>query len=783
MSLILKAQRFVFPILFSVFFIGTSVPVFAQVTVGFQGGEPGNTWGYTSTGANSLAITEATQSPNKIAGTTSIVVGGNTGGGNCFATGSGNGPDVERTFTFNALDISGTNQSTRTLTFNWGNRYPACSGTGWDAGENLVFQAYHDNMGQGEITIANGNNNAQFSIATHSYTHTIPPCVNSFYFVIYVTTNRADELLFLDEVKITAPQLNAPLSQPSAISGSSVLCPGLTSTYSVVNVPGLNYTWSGLPAGASFATPNGTSTIDVNWGTTPPGDYTLIVTPSDACGNDGPPQQLSIQLIQVGTPPTISGPTEICDGDVVTLTSSVANDIVWDNTGETTQSIDITEPGTYTLTFQNDCGTQTVSHTVVAGALPSVTSADLTPVTCNGSADGAVTVHSPEANLEYSLDGGDFQTSNTFTGLAAGQHVIVIQIVGGCSMAYPFVIGEPAPLAVQAGITSNGCDGQPAQLNSSVNLTGTTTYQWTGPNGYSSAVQNPADITENGTYIIFVTVNGCTASSSIEVTIGVPPVVQFTSTAVCEGEETEFSSAGSSATSPDVIAEWNWNFGDGNTANMANPVHEYSGSGSFIATLEVITASGCSAQLQSDVYVAPKPVANFSFSPSEISAADPQVNFVNTSIGGGTYTWSFGDNSAGSTDFSPTHTYSNEPADYVVTLSVTNAFGCTDEVSKPLQVTSGLTYYVPNTFTPNEDEFNTVFLPIMTEGFDLANFEMNIYNRWGEVVFSSRDVLSGWNGTYDGLMADEGTYIWDIRVKRLNDDRYEAYHGHVTLMR
>ncbi len=280
-----RLNSFILP-LFFIFLTGTAS---TQVTLGFQGGEPGDTWTYTSTGASALAQAEVSQAPNKTSGTASIVVGGNTGGGNCWAGGSGNGPDTPRSFTFNQLDISTSNASTRTLTFNWGNRFPSCNGTGWDSGENLVFTAYHNGVAQVPVTLATGSGNAPFSIQSNSYTWSIPPCISQFYFVISVTTNRADELLFLDDVKLTAPQLNGSLTA-TPISGNTSVCMGSSESYSITPETGISYTWSGLPAGASFTTPNGTtaaSTITVNWGTAAPGNYLLSVTPSNPCGNTG----------------------------------------------------------------------------------------------------------------------------------------------------------------------------------------------------------------------------------------------------------------------------------------------------------------------------------------------------------------------------------------------------------------------------------------------------------------------------------------------------------------
>lgn len=202
----------------------------AQVQLAFQGGEPGNSWSYTSSGADATAQAQAVIANNIVAGTKSIVVGGNTSGGSCIDGGGGNGPSVARLFNFSPIDITSSNNFIRTLSFHWGSRYPICVGTGWDSGENLVFTAFYDGVGQPPITIASGGNNANFNIQSFSFTHSIPQCVNSFHFNISLTTNRRDELLFLDNVTLSTPQLNnAPIQVNLTICESQ-----------------LPYSWNGL---------------------------------------------------------------------------------------------------------------------------------------------------------------------------------------------------------------------------------------------------------------------------------------------------------------------------------------------------------------------------------------------------------------------------------------------------------------------------------------------------------------------------------------------------------
>lgn len=992
----------------------------AQVTVGFQGGEAGDPWGFTSTGAAALSISEATQSANKVSGVTSLVVGGNTGGGNCFATGSGNGPNTARTFTFNALDITSSNASTRTLTFNWGNRYPACSGTGWDSGENLTFRAYHDGVAQATVTLATGNNNAQFSILSHSYTWSVPPCVNQFYFVISVTTNRADELLFLDNVKMTAPQLNGSLVT-SPISGNTSVCIGAIENYSVTPEAGISYTWSGLPTGASFTTTNGTtasSTIGVNWGTTPPGTYSLTVTPSNSCGVIGTPQTISVTILPASTPVTISGPTSMCNGDIVTLTSSYPAGNTWSPGGLTASAISITTPGTYTVSTATSCGIVTASHTITLDPVPAIQSVTNTPVSCFGATDGSLTISSPDPNVEYSLDGITWQPGNTFNNLAPGTYTPRVRFVGGCSTTLPpvqftepalvnasasntgtycegstvflhgttsstgtptfswsgpngyastlqdatdipqtgthtyqFIVSingcpsapatttvtiNPIPVAnasntgtyctgdainltgsttstgavtyswtgpngylssaqnptdataagtYQLVITENGCqsnpvtttviinsiptaqasyaapfcNGMPLQLNGSTTSTGIVNYSWTGPNGYLSSVQNPSDATAAGTYMLVVTEsgcssvpssvivvsqipsivvsntgpycegiaiqlngstsstgavtyswvgpngytsslqnpsnatlagtyaltineNGCTNTASTNVIIHSNPISAFSSSAPCMNDSVVFLSL-SSAPSPEIITNWNWDFNDGFTSSEENPKHSFGNTGTQAVSLKVTTASNCSNTITQNIEVKPAIEADFHFSPSAVSIIDPTVHFVNASSNATTYLWDFGYEGLQSTELSPDFTYPAQPSSYRVKLVVSNDEGCMDSIIKIIPVKDEMIHYVPNAFTPDGDEFNQTFKPVFSSGFDPQNYAFMIYNRWGETVFESHDSSIGWDGTYQGEPVVEGTYTWNIRVKQLHSDAFETFSGHVSLIR
>jgi gliding motility-associated-like protein len=238
-----------------------------------------------------------------------------------------------------------------------------------------------------------------------------------------------------------------------------------------------------------------------------------------------------------------------------------------------------------------------------------------------------------------------------------------------------------------------------------------------------------------------------------------------------------------STTSPFVSAQWN--FGNGQTSGSpATAAVTYNSSGCYDVSLSVTDNNGCSATATQLSFVCVSPVADASFiaSPYDATVTNPEIHFINTSSNASSYTWSFGDG-ANSTVFSPTHEYDEVASNYTVQLVATNAFGCSDTARTVVRVLDELVYYIPNTFTPNGDERNNTFQPVFTSGFDPYNFTLLIFNRWGEVLFESKDAKIGWDGTYNGVLVQEGIYSWTVTFKDPNNDRKFRANGHVTLIK
>ena len=94
-----------------------------------------------------------------------------------------------------------------------------------------------------------------------------------------------------------------------------------------------------------------------------------------------------------------------------------------------------------------------------------------------------------------------------------------------------------------------------------------------------------------------------------------------------------------------------------------------------------------------------------------------------------------------------------------------------------------LVYYVPNSFTPDDDEHNQTWGPVFTSGYDPQDFTLLVYNRWGETVWESHDVTVQWDGTYAGKRCQDGTYTWIIWFGDKYTDERHTDHGHVILVK
>jgi gliding motility-associated-like protein len=318
---------------------------------------------------------------------------------------------------------------------------------------------------------------------------------------------------------------------------------------------------------------------------------------------------------------------------------------------------------------------------------------------------------------------------------------------------------------------------------------GNNTYNWNFGDGNSAQTINASNTYGNiGPYVITLTATniatGCIDSVSQNITILPSPEVGFTvsQTAACESVSIVFIDT-VDAPNTDVY----WDFGDGGYSfQNGSTDYQYNSIGCFDITLTVSATNGCvmSQTVDDLVCIEANPIADFTVENPNIIIDDPTAVFINQSIGAETFVWNFGDGTF-STSVNPIHNY-QDIGEYYVSLYATNEFGCVDSANFTITLYEDVVFYVPNSFTPNGDGTNEEFLPIINDVIDPGSFKLQIFNRWGEIIFESQNKEYGWDGTYGlttGIQCQDGSYTWKINFKLMKEESYRVYAGHINLLR
>lgn len=419
--------------------------------------------------------------------------------------------------------------------------------------------------------------------------------------------------------------------------------------------------------------------------------------------------------------------------------------------------------GSFTVTYQTNGPCPTSSTVVIEISSPTV---DLGPdvSSCNPS----LTLDAGNAGSQYLWQDGSVDQTLSVT--SVGTYSVQVTDANGC-VATDTMEVLPGTMTVDLGEDTVVCSGANLVLDAG---NAGAVYAWNdGSSAQTLAVNAP------GTYWVEVQNGNCTDSDTIVVSYStVTAAFSPTDTSGCAAFELTFSDL--SSTDFGSITSWAWDFGDGGSASDQNPNYEYSSGGTYSVSLLVTNSHGCTGTATGQVEVYDQPQAAFTMDPSVIFVNE-EIRFLDQSSNDVTsWSWDFGDNTVSSIQ-NPVHIY-NSATDYEVELRVSNGF-CVDTITKGFTVNEPLLYYIPNAFSPDGDEFNNVFLPVFTSGFDPFDYELTIFNRWGQSIFTSQDVALGWDGTYNGRMVQDGTYTWRIEFKELATDRRHHVVGHVTMLR
>lgn len=283
-----------------------------------------------------------------------------------------------------------------------------------------------------------------------------------------------------------------------------------------------------------------------------------------------------------------------------------------------------------------------------------------------------------------------------------------------------------------------------------------------------------------------IDVCGNTIFDSVEIRVSPPPSIDLNDTLIkgCEDLIVNFNN-----NSSDELL-YNWDFGDGITSTAINPIHTYTRPGRYNVILSATNPDGCTAISTADfvVEVLQSPFVNIQASKLSADLNEAFFTFFDDFSDANSWIWKFGDGRI-SQEINPTIKY-DEVGTYDVSLRKENQLGCLDSGFIRVQVNPDYDVILPNAFTPNpngsnggsynaNDLDNYVFHPFVEF---TTSFEMLIFNRWGELIFESKDVNIGWDGYYKGELCQADVYVYKLNIT-FEDGSKIAKVGDITLLR
>ena len=394
-------------------------------------------------------------------------------------------------------------------------------------------------------------------------------------------------------------------------------------------------------------------------------------------------------------------------------------------------------------------------------------------VTCSDANDGSIniTVNGGIGNYTYSWfgDNGFLSSQEDISNLSGGTYTLTVTDENNCSSSEIIQISEDAGITLDFVISDyNGyeisCDeGTDGYIDLNING-GSSPYtiNWEGPNNFYS---NSEDITNlsAGYYTMSLTdLNGCEAF--INFTLTEPEELQATI-----DEIPEICGTGGQAI-PQIYGgnepmSYTWIGPNSFTSNNNELADLESGNYELIVT----DINNCVLSENIAIENIEGPTCNFSASSYEFMLSDEPVDFFDNSTTDPNYDiqisswiWEFGDGGM-SNEQNPSYLYSN-PGLYYVWLTILDENNCEHSAMQTINVLEEYFSYSPNAFSPNGDGVNDLFAPILTD-IDYETYEINIFNRWGDIVFQTNNYDESWDGTFKGENLPQAVYTYKITYK------------------
>ena len=650
----------------------------------------------------------------------------------------------------------------------------------------VLSDTWGDGWSGNTITINVGGINTNYTLVT-GLTQTFPiPVLNGA--SVTATLNLTGS--FTSEVSFTIldPTGAVVVSQGPSLTGGTV------DVFTAVCAPSYVFSWSpaNQVSNANIADPmlQLTAPQTLTFSAYPPGHPACVVTDQIVIGFSVNPN--------AGTDGVLAICSNAAPVDLFTVLGAPEVGGTWLNEVNTPVVMPYNpmtmNPGTYRYILNNGGCTDT-SKVVVTEINTVITNSQVVDVDCFGADNGSVTITGTNITSYKMNSGGIVMASSPFTinSLAPGAYFIEVFGPAGCQDDININIEEPLPLQITS-LTEDTtiCLGQSLALSAAATGgNGVYIYTWVqglNPIGVGSLFNVTPITTTEYCVVLSEACGSLPASECMTVTLASPIVNTVVTDKVngCYPVTVNFTNTTSTTDFESVRVD----FGDGSSANF-NTIgvfsHVYSTPGLYTVTMTTASIFGCDyvTVFSNLIEAFDYPTASFTINPQKVSMFNPKVSLSSTSSADVvSLIWDIPSGNPSSSTLSDVYTVYplDSVNDYFVTLYVTNEDGCTDSITNFIQVHEEVLLYAPNTFTPDGDKFNQIW-KVFAVGLDPEKFELQLFNRWGEMVFQTKDVNEGWDAIYKGKEVQEGTFNWSVFAGNKYDDNKYIYRGSVNVIR